>query len=75
MEQEIVLLDKMFVEENLDMEGCISLMEDVLRQTEEGSWGEASLKAADCKYDKNASLAYKLYGEEKERHLCVFGKE
>ena len=44
-------------------------------QTEEGSWGEASLKAADCKYDKNASLAYKLYGEEKERHLCVFGKE
>ena len=37
MEQEIVLLDKMFVEENLDMEGCISLMEDVLRQTEEGS--------------------------------------
>ena len=43
-------------------------------QSEESGWGEASLKAAGCVYDKTLSRSYKLYGENKLRFLCVFRK-
>lgn len=44
-------------------------------QSETGGWREDCVKAAGCVYDRKVSKSYCLYGEDKPRHLCVFGKE